>query len=136
MVPKVEGIGIQEINSIICLCHWRHALILVIEHGCQHRLRKLGQGANVGLQNLPTDVDSDDRIRHFEIIEIRKIYEKLPWKFVKYFDVFERPKVNDLSDFGLTADCLANLRERWAKKRGQTTLTQLSFWFPACPGIN
>ena len=89
MVPKVEGIGIQEINSIIFLCHWRYALILVIEHGCQHRLWKLGQGANVGLQNLPTDVDSDDRIRHFEIIEIRKIYEKLPWKFVKYFDVFQ-----------------------------------------------
>ena len=71
MVPKVKGIGIQEINSIFCLCHRRHALILVIEHGCQHGLWKLGQGANVGLENLPTDVDSDDRFRHFEIIEIR-----------------------------------------------------------------
>ena len=98
MVPKVEGIGIQEINSIFFLCHWRHALILVIEHGCQHRLWKLGQGANVGFNNLPTDVDSDDRIRHFEIIEICKIYD----------------------DFVLTADCLANLRERWAKKRGHS----------------
>ena len=79
MVPKVEGIGIQEINSIFCLCHRRQALILVIEHGCQHRLWKLGQSAIAGLKNLPTDVDCDDRIqgatidriRHFEIIEIR-----------------------------------------------------------------
>ena len=129
MVPKVEGIGIQEINSIFCFCHWRHALILVIEHGCQHRLWKLGYGANVGLNNLPTDVDSDD-IRHFEIIEIRKIYEKLPWKFVKYFDVFERPKVNDFGLFGKSARALGE------KARSLSQTTQLSFWFPACPGIN
>ena len=76
MVPKVEGIGIQEIISIFC-----HIIVSIsgIEHDCQHRLWKLGQSAIAGLKNLPTDVDCDDRIqgstadriRHFEIIEIR-----------------------------------------------------------------
>ena len=125
-VPKVEGIGIQEINSI-CLCHWRHALILVIEHGCQHRLWKLGQGANVGFNNLPTDVDTDDRIRHFEIIEIRKIYEKLTSLNTSKV---ERPKVNDFGLFGKSARALGE------KARSLSQTTQLSFWVPACPGIN
>jgi hypothetical protein len=92
MVPKVEGIGIQEINSIFCDII---ESISGIVHGCQQRLWKLGQSAIAGLKNLPTDVDCDDRIKAITLDRIRHFENWKLSKFVKIQKFFSK-----MNDFG------------------------------------
>ena len=123
MVPKVEGIGIQEINSIFC-----HIIgsISEIEHGCQHRLWKLGQSAIAGLKNLPTDVNCDDRIKAITLDRIRHFENWKLSKFVKIQKFFS--KMNDFGMFGKSSRALGKEVSQYLSQTNQ-----LSFCGPGLP---